>query len=164
MNKLISPHPWRKRLAISLLAIASLTACTSGKWGFPYRAPVQQGNWITEEQVSYLQQGMSEDQVRYALGSPTLVDVFHPNHWNYHYYFKPGYGEPVLRKFSVIFDANGHVQYWEGDVQPNFQPADYATQQQWSAKDNHGNAPQSTKNAATPIPNTHNPQTHPLKQ
>ena len=37
----------RKGLLLSVLAASLLTACSSGKWGFPYRAPVQQGNWIT---------------------------------------------------------------------------------------------------------------------
>ena len=56
----------RKGLIASLFAITTLTACSSGKWGFPYVAPVQQGNWITAEQVSLLQRGMSPQQVQYA--------------------------------------------------------------------------------------------------
>lgn len=122
----------RKGLLLSVLAASLLTACSSGKWGFPYRAPVQQGNWITAEQVSLLRPGMTADQVRYALGSPTLTNVFHPNRWDYSYYFKPGYGEPVLRKFAVWFDDKGLLSHWEGDAQPNFQPSDYETQQQWT--------------------------------
>lgn len=122
----------RKGLLLSVLAASLLTACSSGKWGFPYRAPVQQGNWITAEQVSLLRPGMTADQVRYALGSPTLTNVFHPNRWDYSYYFKPGYGEPVLRKFVVWFDDKGLLSHWEGDAQPNFQPSDYETQQQWT--------------------------------
>ncbi|NOL49564.1 outer membrane protein assembly factor BamE [Pelistega europaea] len=118
-------------IASSLLAVTLLTACTSGKWGFPYRAPVQQGNWITEEQVSLLQPGMTPAQVQYALGSPTLIDMFHKDRWYYSYYFKPGYGDPVLRKFVVWFDDKGLLSHWDGDPQPSFQPSDYATQQRW---------------------------------
>src|SRR5690606_1710005 len=39
----------------------------------------------------------------------------------YPYYFKPGYGDAVERKFSVWF-VNGRVDRWEGDEQPSFQP------------------------------------------
>lgn len=135
----------RKGLLLSVLATSLLTACSSGKWGFPYRAPVQQGNWITAEQVSLLRPGMTADQVRYALGSPTLTNVFHPNRWDYSYYFKPGYGESVLRKFVVWFDDKGLLSHWEGDDQPNFQPSDYETQQQWTPQVDAEKATEATK-------------------
>ncbi|MBK1782054.1 outer membrane protein assembly factor BamE [Advenella sp. WQ 585] len=111
----------RKGLFVSALALTALTGCSSGKWGFPYINPVQQGNWITEENVALLQKGMTPDQVRYALGSPTLTDIFRPDRWDYPYHYQPGYGEPVTRNFSVWF-ANGVLDRWEGDKQPNFQP------------------------------------------
>ncbi len=132
----------RKGLIASLFAITTLTACSSGKWGFPYVAPVQQGNWITAEQVALLQRGMSPQQVQYALGTPTLIDVFHPDRWDYPYYFKPGYGDPVQRNFSVWF-VNGQLDRWGGDEQPDFQPADFATQQRWG-----GTAAEAAKEAA----------------
>lgn len=113
---------FRTGLLISALALTGLAGCSSNsKWGFPYVAPVQQGNWITEESVALLQKGMTPDQVRYALGSPTLIDIFHPDRWDYPYHYKPGYGEPITRKFSVWF-VNGVLDRWEGDKQPDFQP------------------------------------------
>lgn len=111
----------RYGLVASLAALTVLTGCASGEWGFPYRPSVQQGNWITAEDVALLQKGMTPDQVRYALGSPTLQDMFHPDRWDYPYYYKPGYGDAVIRKFSIWF-VNGVVDRWEGDEQPNFQP------------------------------------------
>lgn len=111
----------RYGLVASLTALAVLGGCASGEWGFPYRPSVQQGNWITAEDVALLQKGMTEDQVRFALGSPTLKDMFHPDRWDYPYYFKPGYGDAVQRKFSVWF-VNDRVDRWEGDEQPSFQP------------------------------------------
>ncbi|WP_084493603.1 outer membrane protein assembly factor BamE [Brackiella oedipodis] len=110
------------------LSTLTLSACSSGKWGFPYRASLQQGNWVTQEQVDLLQKGMTQEQVRFALGSPTLVDVFHPDRWDYPYYFKPGYGDPIQRNFSVWF-VDGVVDHWGGDPLPNFQPADFEEQQ-----------------------------------
>jgi D-xylose transport system substrate-binding protein len=88
--------------AAAALAVA-LAGCTGDKWGFPYKAPVQQGNWITQEQVALLQPGMTREQVRFALGSPTLTSVLHANRWDYPYYYKPGYGDAQERKFTVWF-------------------------------------------------------------
>lgn len=158
MNNQRSTLRLRKGLiASSLLAVTLLTACSSGKWGFPYRAPVQQGNWITSEQVALLQPGMSAAQVQYALGTPTLIDMFHKDRWYYNYYFKPGYGDPVIRQFIVWFDANGMLSHWEGDPQPTFQPSDFATQQTWrpemdkAAKETQSKAEASTGVVTTPL-------------
>ena len=74
------------KAALGALVLASaLAGCSSGKWGFPYRADMQQGNWITREQVDLLQPGMSREQVRFALGSPTLTSVLHADRWDYPY-------------------------------------------------------------------------------
>lgn len=107
-------------LAVAALMVA-LTGCSSGKWGFPYRAGIQQGNWITQEQVALLQTGMTREQVRFALGSPTLTSVLHADRWDYPYYFKPGYGAPQERKFTVWFE-NDRLTRWSGDTQPELQP------------------------------------------
>ncbi len=154
MNNQFSALRLRKSLIATLFAVTALTACSSGKWGFPYRAPVQQGNWVTAEQVSLLQVGMTAEQVRFALGTPTLTNVFHPNRWDYPYYFKPGYGEPVLRKFVVWFDNNGLLARWEGDEQPNFQPSDYATQQRWDGRQAPQETEKSLQEAAPALPDT----------
>lgn len=113
---------------IAVAALVTLVGCSSGKWGFPYRAPTQQGNWVTAEQVSYLRQGFTKDQVLYALGTPTLVDIFHPNRWDYPYHYKPGYGKPVHRNLSLWFDENDLLERWAHDPLPEGQPADFETQ------------------------------------
>lgn len=110
----------RTGLAVGVLAVA-ISACGSTNWGFPYRPDVQQGNWITAEQVAQLQQGMTREQVRFILGTPTLQDVFRTNRWDYPYYNKPGYGPEQERKFTVWFDGDS-LQRWEGDEQPDRQP------------------------------------------
>ncbi len=134
-NKVLSPNKGVKLngsglgKVIAVTALVTLVGCSSGKWGFPYRAPVQQGNWETAEQVSYLRPGLTQSQVLYVLGTPTLVDIFHPNRWDYPYYFKPGYGDPVQRNLSLWFDENGLLERWEHDPLPETQPGDFQTQQ-----------------------------------
>jgi len=114
----------RNSLTATILAFA-LTACGSGKWGFPYRPDVQQGNWITSDQVAQLQPGMSREQVRYVLGTPTLQNVFRTDRWDYPYYSKPGYGATQKREFTVWFEGDTLVR-WSGDDQPDRQPFEKA--------------------------------------
>lgn len=101
--------------------VMTLAACGSTEWGFPYRPNIQQGNWITAEQVERLEVGMSREQVRFLLGTPTLQDIFRSDRWDYPYYSKPGYGEPEQRRFSVWFEGDSLAR-WEGDSQPDRQP------------------------------------------
>ncbi|MGE4124389.1 MAG: outer membrane protein assembly factor BamE [Pusillimonas sp.] len=110
----------RTGLAVSALALA-LTACGGTKWGFPYRADVQQGNWITAEQVARLEPGMTREQVRFILGTPVLQDIFRTNRWDYTYFNKPGYGATEERQFTVWFEGDQLVR-WAGDEPPNRQP------------------------------------------
>lgn len=114
----------RKYLVLAVLFM-SLTACGGGKWGFPYRIDVQQGNWITASQVEQLEIGMTREQVRFILGTPTLQDIFFSDRWEYPYYLKPGYGDEELRTFTVWFDGD-HLVRWEGSKQPDRQPFERA--------------------------------------
>lgn len=98
-----------------------LAGCGSTEWGFPYKATIQQGNWITEEQVNQLEPGMTRQQVMFVLGTPTLQDIFHAQRWDYPYYNQPGYGTTELRKFTVWFE-NDLLSKWAGDKQPDRQP------------------------------------------
>lgn len=110
------------RAAVAVGALACvLAACGTGKWGFPYRPDVQQGNWVTATEIEQLQPGMSREQVRYILGTPTLQNVFRSDRWDYPYYNKPGYGKIEQRTFTVYFDGDV-LMSWSGDEQPDHQP------------------------------------------
>lgn len=123
--------------------VLALTACGSTEWGFPYRPNIQQGNWITAEQVARLEPGMSREQVRFLLGTPTLQDIFRSDRWDYPYYSKPGYGDAEQRRFSVWFEGDTLVR-WEGDTQPDRQPF----QKTDTGADARGSATESTPTSA----------------
>lgn len=110
----------RTGVAVGALAIV-LSACGGTKWGFPYKVDMQQGNWITSEQVARLEKGMTREQVRFILGTPVLQDIFRSNRWDYTYYSKPGYGDAEERKFTVWFKGDV-LDHWDGDKQPDRQP------------------------------------------
>lgn len=114
------------RVAAVLLLAGTLAACgsvdrTGRAFWQPYRPNVQQGNWITQQQVSLLRPGMTREQVRFALGTPTLTPIFHAERWEYPYFLKPGYGDIQERRFTVYFE-NDLLVRWEGDEQPTVQP------------------------------------------
>ncbi len=98
------------RQAHLLLALAlplTLGACSMSsmpEFLQVYQMDIQQGNIIEDEKVQALQIGMSENDVRFLLGTPLLVDVFHKNRWDYVYYNKPGKGEPEQRHITLFFE------------------------------------------------------------
>lgn len=141
-------HTAKIVLMAGVLAVG-LSACGTTNWGFPYRATIQQGNWITSEQVAMLQVGMTRDQVRFILGTPALQDVFHADRWDYPFYNQPGYGTDELRKFTVWFEHD-QLTRWEGDEQPDRQPFQKAD----SGKEAIGASPKDApaSDAAAPAP------------
>lgn len=68
-----------QKILINLLFLTLLTT------GCAYKIEIQQGNVVTQEQITKLHTGMSPQQVRALLGSPLLNDPFHPDRWDYYY-------------------------------------------------------------------------------
>lgn len=96
-----------------------ITACSStpdvSSYLSPYRIDVRQGNFVTQDMVARLKPGMSRDQVRFALGTPLVTDIFHADRWDYVYRFQPGHGEPQVRRL-VVFFVDGKLARVGGDV------------------------------------------------
>ena len=49
----------------------------------PYKVPVTQGNTLKLAQVDQLQLGMSTEQVKFVVGSPSIQDPLTPDTWLY---------------------------------------------------------------------------------
>src|SRR5438094_346202 len=94
----VAPGHRRARLATAAGALAALAGCSSissegNLLGVitPYRIEIVQGNVVTKEQLALLRPGASRVQVRDALGSPLLTDLFHADRWDYVFTIKrPG--------------------------------------------------------------------------
>jgi outer membrane protein assembly factor BamE len=106
------------RFAGTLLLATVLSGCSSvPRIVNEYKIDVQQGNVLTQEMVSQLKPGLTKDQVRFILGTPVLIDVFHPNRWDYVYRLQKGNtGAVEMRKFTAFFDANEKLARVSGDV------------------------------------------------
>jgi outer membrane protein assembly factor BamE len=72
----------------------------------PYKFDIQQGNFVTEQDVAKLKVGMNKDQVRFILGTPLLNDPFHSNRWDYVYRLQKANGQVAQSRYTVIFENN----------------------------------------------------------
>lgn len=105
------------RLARTALLLAALAGCSSvPRIVNEYKIDIQQGNVLTQEMVSQLRPGLTKDQVRFVLGTPVLIDLFHANRWDYVYRLQKGNGDVEMRKFSTFFDASDKLVRVAGDV------------------------------------------------
>jgi outer membrane protein assembly factor BamE len=85
---------------------------------FVYKMPVQQGNIVTKDMLEQLQLGMTKAQVRYVLGTPMLMDMFHSNRWDYTYTMQRG-GEPMEKKPLTLFFEDDALLRIQGFVPPD---------------------------------------------
>ena len=83
----------------------------------PYKMDIQQGNLLTQEQVSRLKAGMSKEEVRLVLGTPLLTDIFHADRWDYVYWHEDSNFRREQRKLAVFF-VDGKLDHVQGDVAP----------------------------------------------
>ena len=97
-----------QRFSVPLVLCAALAAL-SLMTGCVYRINIQQGNFLESKLVDQVNVGMTRSQVRFLLGTPMLADSFHPDRWDYLYYFKEGKTQQVERRQLVIFFADEKV-------------------------------------------------------
>jgi outer membrane protein assembly factor BamE len=108
--------PTRHSDSSPLLAIATVAALLSGcSWLpsadnalariTPYKLEVVQGNIVTREQAALVKPGMSRAQVRDALGSPLLTDIFHSDRWDYVFTIRRQGTEPQSRHVVALFEG-----------------------------------------------------------
>lgn len=98
------------------LMILVISGCSKDKIPGVYRIDIQQGNEVTQEMIAKLQSGMSKSQVSYVMGTPLLIDTFHPNRWDYIYSFQPGNGNRQQRRITLFFDDAENLLHIEGDT------------------------------------------------
>ena len=81
----------------------------------PYRIDVPQGNYVTQDMVSKLRPGMTRSQVRFALGTPLVVDLFRNDRWDYFYMLHKA-GELAERRVVTVVFKGDELLRIEGDV------------------------------------------------
>lgn len=105
---------------ITALFLLSLSSCS---WITLYKVDVQQGNYVTQEMIDKLKPGMSKSQVRFALGSPLLTDMYHANRWDY-VYLNEEKGRVTEHRRLAVFFEDEKLKRVEGDVKPKLGNSD----------------------------------------
>ncbi|MEI7842690.1 MAG: outer membrane protein assembly factor BamE [Gallionellaceae bacterium] len=99
----------RLSLVLITLLMASCSLLT------PHKVEVRQGNLISPEMQAKVKIGMTQQQVRAALGTPLVNDIFHANRWDYIYRFQSE-GQLIEEKKMTLYFVNDVLQRIENAV------------------------------------------------
>lgn len=89
-----------------------LTLIVSG-CAFPgvYKINVQQGNILTDEELTSMSEGMSRSQVHSVLGTPLMVNPVDPSREYFIYTFQRRGGDIKEQRVIVYYDNNQFSHY-----------------------------------------------------
>lgn len=94
--------------ALAAAALATLGGCASqrnDRSGLfqPYRTDLPQGNYVTREMLEQVETGMTREQVRVALGTPLLGQLFRNDRWDYVFRYQHASGRSDQRRVTIVF-------------------------------------------------------------
>lgn len=104
---------WNAARAVIAAVCACLMAASCSL--SPYRIDIQQGNVVTQEMLAKLKPEMSRSQVKFVLGTPVVVDTFHPDRWDYFYKFDKA-GNPREQRVLTLVFTDDKLKQIVGDV------------------------------------------------
>lgn len=95
------------RIQIVLIS-ALLASCSSMHWPSftPYKVEIRQGNLITQDMRAKIRVGMTQSQVKAALGAPLINDAYHANRWDYFYSLEQQGKVVESQRLTLYFDKN----------------------------------------------------------
>ena len=69
----------------------------------PYKTPIEQGMLLDIDNINKVVPGLSKEQVRFLLGTPSIIDLFHVDRWDYLYYERTANGFTEPKRITVVF-------------------------------------------------------------
>ncbi|WP_297424526.1 outer membrane protein assembly factor BamE [uncultured Acinetobacter sp.] len=116
-----------QKIMLTLFVSSVLAGCST--LGV-YKVDIPQGTPLTQAQAAKIQVGMSHQQVRFLLGSPTVTDPMNPLRWDYIYNYIPGTNAKKAKisaasgqHLKIYFNNSGIVEKIEGlETIPTTQP------------------------------------------
>ena len=116
-----------QKIMLTLFVSSVLAGCST--LGV-YKVDIPQGTPLTQAQAAQIQVGMSHQQVRFLLGSPTVTDPMNPLRWDYIYNYIPGTNAKKAKisaasgqHLKIYFNNSGIVEKIEGlETIPATQP------------------------------------------
>lgn len=83
----------------TVFALLAGTSC-----GLIYKQNIQQGNAIEQDDLDELYEGMNKRQVLFVLGTPSIMDPFHQDRWDYVQTFSRRGSDMVQRTVTLHFE------------------------------------------------------------
>ena len=94
-------------ISITAMVTVSLVGCSM------HTLRVDQGVLIDKETLSYLQEGLTQDQVRRLIGPPANVSSFQPQRWEYLFQStEKNFAADKVKKLVLNFDPQGYLLNW----------------------------------------------------
>lgn len=105
-----------KLLTAAVVALGILVTGCSTIQKVVYRPDINQGNYLTPNDVSRLQKGMTKQQVVYILGTPLMQDPFGSDTWYYVFRQQPGHQDMTQQTLTLTFDSGGTLTSINNDT------------------------------------------------
>ena len=99
-----------KTTLISLF-IFILNGCSYNFFDNFYKVSVPQGSIVTDKMIEKLEVGLTEAQVRYIMGSPTLNDGLNPDVWIYIGTLRVGSNYDYNNHFTLYFENKKLIKW-----------------------------------------------------
>lgn len=96
-----------KLLTAAAMSLVLMTTGCSMMERLVYHPDINQGNYLTANDVAKIKKGMTQQQVAYTLGSPMLTDPFGTQTWYYVFRQELGHDPVTQETLTLTFDNNG---------------------------------------------------------
>lgn len=93
-------------IAVSVLLVSCSDFSRYTPTFTPHKIEIRQGNLITQDMREKIRLGMSKTQVKAALGSPLVNDIYHADRWDYLYRLSQQ-GKQVESQRLTLYFENG---------------------------------------------------------
>lgn len=98
---------YRNILMLSSLLLPTLIIGCSTLENLIYRPDINQGNYISDNDVKKIEKGMTQQQISYILGTPMLHDPFGKNTWFYIFRQQNAHKKIKQRTIILFFNSKG---------------------------------------------------------
>ncbi|RZO99314.1 MAG: outer membrane protein assembly factor BamE [Gammaproteobacteria bacterium] len=96
-----------KKFILYPLIVVCIIACSNRF----YQVPIAQGNIITDDMLEQLEEGLTNAQVQYIMGSPAIKNSFDSNRWDYIGTFSIGENQTTNVHYVLYFEK-GKLTNW----------------------------------------------------
>jgi outer membrane protein assembly factor BamE len=110
----------QKTIQTQLILICTclfLTACSGFQFPGVYKIDIPQGNIIDKKDLAQVELGMTQEQIKYLLGTPLITDTFHPERWDYAYSYRIGAtGKRTEKHLTLTFNDQQRLASMQGSA------------------------------------------------